>query len=116
MPDTFVAIGLNSPRNSAGAVGLRSHMSWCDGPPLKWTLMIALLELRTPAGASAPNTSASVRPPIVIAPNCRNERRETPSQYPDFEPKRMLSMARLLELVEVGVSWRAGVATGATRS
>ena len=33
MPGTFVLIGLNSPRNSAGASGLRSYMSMCDGPP-----------------------------------------------------------------------------------
>ena len=33
MPGTLVAIGLNSPRNSTGAVGFRSNMSWCEGPP-----------------------------------------------------------------------------------
>ena len=32
-PGTFVWMGLNSPRNSAGASGLRSYMSMCDGPP-----------------------------------------------------------------------------------
>jgi hypothetical protein len=35
MPGTFVLIGLNSPRYSAGAAGLRSYMSMCDGPPLR---------------------------------------------------------------------------------
>ena len=39
MPGTFVLIGLNSPRISAGASGLRSHMSWCGGPPGKKTLI-----------------------------------------------------------------------------
>ena len=33
MPGTFVVIGLNSPRNSAGASGLRSYMSMWLGPP-----------------------------------------------------------------------------------
>ncbi len=33
MPGTLVAIGLNSPRNSAGAFGLRSYMSIWLGPP-----------------------------------------------------------------------------------
>ncbi len=33
MPGTFVSIGLNSPRNSVGASGFRSHMSMCGGPP-----------------------------------------------------------------------------------
>ncbi len=33
MPGTLVLIGLNSPRISAGASGLRSHMSRCGGPP-----------------------------------------------------------------------------------
>ena len=32
-PGTLVAIGLNSPRNSIGASGLRSYMSMWDGPP-----------------------------------------------------------------------------------
>ena len=32
-PATLVSIGLNSPRNSVGASGLRSYMSMCDGPP-----------------------------------------------------------------------------------
>jgi hypothetical protein len=32
-PGTLVAIGLNSPLNSAGASGFRSYMSMCDGPP-----------------------------------------------------------------------------------
>ena len=31
--ETLVEIGLNSPRTSVGAVGLRSHRSCCPGPP-----------------------------------------------------------------------------------
>ncbi len=42
MPGTAVLIGLNSPRTSAGASGLRSHRSWCGGPPPRKTLMTAL--------------------------------------------------------------------------
>src|SRR5688572_7806059 len=33
MPGTEVAIGLNSPRISAGASGLGSQVSSCEGPP-----------------------------------------------------------------------------------
>ena len=32
-PGTLVAIGRKAPRISAGASGLRSHMSRCGGPP-----------------------------------------------------------------------------------
>ena len=32
-PGTFVRMGLNSPRNSAAASGLRSKVSCCGGPP-----------------------------------------------------------------------------------
>ena len=42
IPETFVAIGSNSPRNSRGASGFRSNMSWCEGPPLRWILIRAL--------------------------------------------------------------------------
>ena len=45
MPGTFVSIGLNSPRISSGASGLRSHMSWCGGPPARKMLMTALCRL-----------------------------------------------------------------------
>ncbi len=33
MPGTLVSMGLNSPRMSTGASGLRSHMSMWGGPP-----------------------------------------------------------------------------------
>src|SRR5262245_15492792 len=33
MPGTLVGFVPNSPRYSAGAAGLGSHMSMCDGPP-----------------------------------------------------------------------------------
>ena len=42
MPGTLVAIGLNSPRISAGASVLISHMSWCGGPPPRKILITAL--------------------------------------------------------------------------
>ena len=54
MPGTLVAIGLNSPRISAGASVLMSHMSWCGGPPPRKMLMTALWRVPdVPARASA---------------------------------------------------------------
>ena len=44
MPATFVLIGLNSPRISAGASGFRSHRSWCGGPPGRKILISDLCE------------------------------------------------------------------------
>ena len=62
MPGTLVAIGLNSPRISAGASGLRSNMSWCGGPPGRKTMMTALCELRIPACASAARSCGKRQP------------------------------------------------------
>ena len=39
MPGTLVAIGLNSPRTSAGASGFRSHMSCVAAPPSRYSRM-----------------------------------------------------------------------------
>src|SRR5207253_1664252 len=52
-PGTRVAIGLNSPRISAGAEVLISHMSWCGGPPPRKTLITDLWPELLPANASA---------------------------------------------------------------
>src|SRR6185369_1941637 len=83
-PETLVSIGLNSPRNSFGASGLRSYMSMCDGPPGR-LIMIADF-LRPLAGlpsaaaeARRRSMSASVRP-APNAPTWRKLRRVMPSQ------------------------------------
>ena len=39
-PGAEVCTDLNSPRTSAGALGLRSHMSMCEEPPLSQMRMV----------------------------------------------------------------------------
>ena len=92
MPGTLVAIGLNSPRISAGASVLISHMSWCGGPPPRKMLITALCEDRVPARASARNKSArdnDIRLPIERPPMRMKSRRRIPSQNDEvsLEPK-----------------------------
>ena len=72
-PGTFVSIGLNSPRNSFGASGFRSNVSICDGPPLRYTLMIDFfgIGLVVLCSSSARRKPASVSPPNAAAPICR---------------------------------------------
>src|SRR5262245_30722718 len=81
MPGTLVAMGVNSPRTSAGASGLRSHMSMCGGPPGRYTLMTARWEWRMPEPASAASRLGSDRPPPSrLPPIVRKSRRERPAQ------------------------------------
>ena len=92
MPGTFVAIGLNSPRISAGASVLISQVSWCGGPPPRKMLITALCEDRVPARASARNKSArdnDIRPPIERPPIRMKSRRRSLSQNEEvsLDPK-----------------------------
>ena len=80
MPGTFVAIGRNSPRISAGASGLRSNVSRCVGPPGNSTMMMPLAGLRTPLCASARRMSGSASPPSASPPIRSQLRRDMPSQ------------------------------------
>ena len=80
MPGTRVLIGLNSPRISAGASGLRSTMSWWGGPPDRKTMMTDLCELLIPAWASARRICGSDSPPRAKPPICRKLRRDRRSQ------------------------------------
>src|SRR5437763_8151962 len=75
MPGTFVLMGLNSPRTSAGAFGLRSYMSMCDGPP---ACQMRMTDFFGAAGCAARSRSrlGRVRPPTARAPTWRNDRRE----------------------------------------
>src|SRR5882762_1896536 len=41
MPGTLVLIGLYAPRNSDGASGFMSNVSWCGGPPGNQTKITA---------------------------------------------------------------------------
>src|SRR5262249_52753393 len=78
-PGTLVGIGLNSPRNPAGALGLRSYMSMCDGPPFRLIMMTDLDGTGGLPLALRRNRSARVRPPTPRAPTRRKSRRERPS-------------------------------------
>src|SRR5579883_840413 len=75
-PGTLVLIGLNSPRTSTGAFGLRSYMSMWLGPPASHTRMTDLrFEDELPLAARALSKPGSVRPPKASAPTRRKVRR-----------------------------------------
>src|SRR5688572_17965132 len=68
MPATLVAIGLNSPRISAGASGLGSNVSCCGGPPVRNRTTHRFARPNPPpAGAeeAARRYDASVSPPTA---------------------------------------------------
>src|SRR5262245_37279260 len=80
MPATLVAIGLNSPRISAGAPGFRSYMSMWLGPP---ACQIKMTDFRgshvppvSPAFARCRSIQGSVSPPRARLPTLRNDRRD----------------------------------------
>ena len=80
---TLVAIGLNSPRYSAGASGFRSHVSMWLGPPpfqIRMTEVSFAARREPPGRPAARSTSASVRPARPSKPALRKLRRLTPSQ------------------------------------
>src|SRR4051812_40810356 len=82
MPGTFVAIGVNSPRISAGASGFISKLSMCDGPPRIQIMMTDLFRQEVnfePVAALAcrRSTSASESPASESAPTRNTSRRET---------------------------------------
>src|SRR5689334_16944787 len=80
MPGTFVPIVPNSPRNSAGASGLVSHMSMWLGPPRIQSSITLLSDLAAaPLGASAAlalSKLPSDSPAVPSTPACTSPRRE----------------------------------------
>jgi hypothetical protein len=81
MPGTFVLIGLNSPRNSAGALGFKSYMSIWLGPPacqIRITDRRGVLDAFS--AARRRSNPGSVSPPRARLPTFKNVRRLTPSQ------------------------------------
>src|SRR5581483_2611346 len=62
MPGALVAIGLKSPRYSAGALGLRSKVSMWLGPPQSHTTRIDLGLLRRASSARLCRRNRSVKP------------------------------------------------------
>ena len=79
MPGTFVEIGLNSPRYSAGAFGFMSHVSIWLGPP-RIHKMITDFSRDTDcpfaaAAASRLNNCGSVKPAMPSTPALTNPRR-----------------------------------------
>src|SRR6476646_8376536 len=75
MPGTFVLMGLNSPRTSAGAFGLRSYISMWLGPPASHTRITDLRFAALPLAARAFSKLGRVRPPSASAPTLSIERR-----------------------------------------
>src|SRR5206468_5668005 len=81
MPGTLVAIGLNSPRTSTGALGLRSYMSMWLGPPASHSRMTDRRGVPfSRAWARRHSRPGSVSPPSARLPTFRKVRRLTPSQ------------------------------------
>ena len=78
-PAALVSIGLNSPRTSAGASGLRSNVSWCDGPPsMKTNIPERFSFLASPllSPAAANRTKCESPNPAPSAPTLSISRRE----------------------------------------
>src|SRR5262245_55062695 len=91
IPGTLVVIGLNSPRISAGASGLRSQVSCCAGPPRMNNKMHDLAVPKPPVDGLAAahvrprNNSGKAMPAVPRLPIWRKSRREMPShkRYPE---------------------------------
>jgi hypothetical protein len=85
IPETFVEIGLNSPRISAGASGLGSKVSKCVGPPsiqIKMQLDGRLLGAESEFDESLADAirvkrkrSKKLPPSNPPMPSCKHERR-----------------------------------------
>ncbi len=71
-PGTDVAIGLNSPRTSAGAFGLGSNVSRCDGPPASQIRMqffaLTFAGVRPPGVGRLPGPRAEPEPVVQAQP------------------------------------------------
>src|SRR6185312_15327401 len=81
MPGTFVAIGLYGPRNSDGASGFISNVSWCGGPPGSQTKMTAgSLAVRSPAWAQNEASGPNAADATATDPNRSTSRRLGPGQ------------------------------------
>src|SRR5688572_20861058 len=81
MPGTFVLIGLNAPRNSAGASGFMSNVSWCGGPPGSQTKMTAgSFDVRSAACALYDATGPTAADASATEPKRSTSRRLGPGQ------------------------------------
>ncbi len=97
-PGTALAIGWNSPRTSAGAVGLGSNVSRCDGPPDSQisTQFFTFTERADPGTAPAParsrNHSSSPSPRNPSDPSRNTSRRLGPRHGRDepFDDRDMI--------------------------
>jgi hypothetical protein len=79
VPATLVAVGLNGPRTSAGALGFGSNVSICDGAPTSIRKMQFTSPSLPPLSAAfADRKPGSVRPSGASAPACRKSRRDGP--------------------------------------
>src|SRR6516162_6941479 len=80
IPEAFVAIGLNGPRTSSGALGFGSKVSMWLGPPTRKSMMQFTSASGRFAPCSARSNDGRVRPSGMSAPAWRKSRRVTPSQ------------------------------------
>ena len=105
-PGTLVLIGLNSPRNSDGAAGLRSYMSMCEGPPARQIMITERGFKELPVSARSRSTWGKVKPPSPSAPTFKKSRRFMPSQKRRGIPKTSawrFSLAQGLALKPAGL-------------
>src|SRR5262245_27771953 len=116
-PGTLVLIGLNSPRTSADASGLRSYMSMFDGPPPSRLMMSALGGAAwVPALARRRRTSASVKPATPRAPSRRKLRREMLSQsLAPVAPQKVSMIGPLYDRLSLSAAPVDGLARSGSR-
>src|SRR5262245_11931080 len=80
MPGTLLAMGLNSPRISTGARGLRSKVSIVASPPLRNRMISETPSLPAEASLASKPGSVTPRPNGAATPIRSRLRRERPSQ------------------------------------
>src|SRR5262249_40916189 len=95
-PGAEVAIGLNSPRTSLGAAGLRANMSWGAAPPRRERTTTCLaLGLRA-GGGPARNSSGGPTPPTRGGGAACGVARRGPASHGRGGEPRTVSMGGLL--------------------
>src|SRR5207253_2645566 len=85
-PGTFVLMGFQRPRYSAGASGFMSYMSMWPGPPSNQIRMTDVFLVAEPEASLARRTWARLADPIPATPAWTKLRRDIPSQYRSETP------------------------------
>ncbi len=98
-PGTFVRMGFQIPRYSAGASGFMSYMSMCPGPP---SSQIRMTDVFLPPPSGDPSRAFKIvgnpTDAIPARPTCTKLRRVRPSQYRPVDSAETRNIASLLAL------------------